>query len=238
VDDTPFPLYQWGLRCRGEPGVRPRKKQTHTGFTPTNKTSRDAPWRVSKGENDMTKAKTDTATATSRTARRETPAELYKKFRASAIELGLDAKKKNIKDAVAQALELRKKAQVECPACGIRRRNPGFELCASCAREARAEDKRQAEDKAMTPSRRQSARLSKRLIRRQQYQAAHELYYLWESHQLPRGCEVLRVEPGLLEIKTPGTLFRLDLTKLRRDAPIVPFPVNTEEVDAAWEMTG
>ncbi|MBD3281806.1 hypothetical protein GF391_03610 [Candidatus Uhrbacteria bacterium] len=126
----------------------------------------------------------------------------------------------------------------ECPACGLKRRVAPYTLCKECAKEAAREDERQAKSKAKSPSHKESARLSERIIRRQYRAAAHKLFELWEAGQLPEGAEVLRAEGSRLEIKVPGTLFRLDLTELCQDAPVLSFPASTQEIDTAWEATG
>lgn len=163
-----------------------------------------------------------------------------------------------VRDMMAIHARNRRARLVDCPCCGVKRRDPGYELCAECARETAAEDARQAKSKARPPTAAEVEHRSRELIRRQYAAACHELFKLWCLGALPESCRVVKVSDKELRIQAPSTLFILDLRDVlwveekpapaaasaqpygnrRRKAPVFDFPVKTDEVDAGWEETG
>ncbi len=141
---------------------------------------------------------------------------------------------RGVRQMMAQHNRTRKARLVKCPCCGIKRRDPSYEHCAPCGREASREDLRQSKDKSPKPSKEKSEQLAKELLAKQQTAACEELYLLWRDGCLPPVCEVASETDTELRIKTPMTLFVLDLTNIReaekRSTPPVPSTPKTGRV--------
>jgi uncharacterized Zn finger protein (UPF0148 family) len=118
---------------------------------------------------------------------------------------------RGVRQAIAMKEGSRKARLVICPACGIKRRDPGYTLCAVCAREARNEDEWQAKNKSPKPSPEESERLSEELLAKQRLAACEELYRLFKAGQLPDGCSVVSKSVTEIRIQSPKTLFILHL---------------------------
>ncbi len=98
-------------------------------------------------ENTGPTPRTHTPTSSNPVDRITVYKELYEKFSASATELGITLTAEQMDEAVNKGVELRvaykayidsqrRAGLVDCPKCKARRRNPNFDLCAACAREA------------------------------------------------------------------------------------------------------
>ncbi len=114
----------------------------------------------------------------------------------------------------AQIEEQRKARLVECPACGIRRRDSRFEHCAACTR-LDAENEALIKAGKLRPNAPLSLEEIDAIANRQQTAACEELYKLFEAGQLPEGCEIVSVSATEVRIQAPNTLFVLDLTDVR-----------------------
>jgi len=106
----------------------------------------------------------------------------------------------------------RKARLVECPACGIKRRDPRFEHCAFCAR-LDAENETLIKAGKLRPNAPLSLEEIDAIAECQQRAACEELYRLYAIDQLPKGCEVVMETEKELRIQTPITLFILHIAE-------------------------
>jgi hypothetical protein len=162
--------------------------------------------------------------------------ELYNKALRHARANGLDTSRQAIDRVVRMGLEARRNSLVNCPACGIKRRNAHFEFCSECARLAREEDARQAKSGACTPTREESARLSDEIIRDQRNAAARELHRLYLANKLPEGCVVECESRRQVRIQTPLAMFVLLAAEpKRRPQSASVIELTLEQIDAGWD---
>ncbi|MDF1496687.1 MAG: hypothetical protein P1P90_01335 [Patescibacteria group bacterium] len=130
--------------------------------------------------------------------------------------------------------EERKARLVECPACGIKRRDPRFEHCAVCAR-LDAENEALIKAGKLRPGTPLSLEEIDAIAVQQQTAATEELYVLWYRGQLPEGCEVLEINETQIHIQSrnPDVLWKIDFSEL---LPARSSEPSIESIDQGWDI--